>query len=67
MFRFIIIKVVRSIGMRTITKEIILIKNAVFAVSFVNNGLLVMLMSANFKYIPFTHDGRYSDFNFDWF
>ena len=66
-FRFIIIRVVRSIGMKTISNEIANIKNAVFIVSFFNNGLLIMLMSANFKAIPFTKDAKYSDFNFDWF
>jgi len=66
-FRFIIIRVVHSIGMKTISGEIAQFKNAVFIVSFVNNGLLIMLMSANFEAIPLTHNGRYSDFNFDWF
>jgi len=39
-------------------------------VAFINNALLVMVMSANFedapKFFPIFH-GKYSDFNLDWF
>jgi len=39
----------------------------VFAVAFINNALLIMLMSANFEFAPTIFDGKYSDFNLDWF
>ena len=47
-FRSLIIFMVQQIGFKTVSKEIYVIKVVVFAVSFINNGLLVMVMSANF-------------------
>jgi len=55
------------IGFKTSSSEIRFIKIAVFAVAFINNALLLMVMSANFEFAPTLFDGKYSDFNLDWF
>ena len=57
----------KMIGFETSSAEIRFIKNAVFIVSFINNALLVMVMSANFEFTSHVFNGKYSDFNLDWF
>ena len=65
-FRYIIVYTVQHIGYDSLSKEIYAVRNAVFIVTFVNNALLVLIMSADFEKINY-FQGKYSDFNQDWF
>ena len=53
-------------GFETFSTEITYVRNAVFTVSFINNALLVLIMSADFEVLNY-FQGKYSDINEEWF
>lgn len=66
-FRYLFIYIIKWIGYTTRTEEYRKIKMLVFSISLFLSGFLVLLTSANFEFTNKYWNGRFSDFNKDWF
>ena len=66
-FRYLFIFIINWIGYSTRTEQFRKVKLLVFSLSMFLSGFLVLLSSANFEFTDKYFNGRYSDFNKDWF
>lgn len=69
LFRSILVYLVEFLELDTYTEETYLVKAAVFSTTFMNSGILIILMSAHSKSPIFKSlfKGEYADFTPDWF
>ena len=62
-FRFLVIYLIKFLDYDNLSHLQVLIKQVIFAISFFNSGLLVLLMNADLDLFYYTKiDGKYRDF-----
>ena len=57
----------KKIGFDSLTTETNVTKRSVALLDFFNNCMLNVLIGANFEFTNLMFNGKYSDFNRDWF
>ena len=66
-FRFIIIRNIKNLRFKSLSKESFWIKYTISGFSFFTKCCLIVLLSANFEFTSIMFNGRFTDFNEIWF